>query len=236
MSAVAALRTARAAGLELEVVGDDLLLAASAPPSASILEMLSRHKAAVVALLRPGGDGWSAENWWSFFDETANIAERKGRLTRVQAEQRAFACCEVKWLNRNFVCSPPGDVLAVVAVITPMNRCCLSGSNPLGTSGCIHAAGLPGMPPKRPRQSTHWQQWGSRHPQNFQTISEKTKAHDGRLRIGTAERLRAGHGGRLLLDRREPAEPRGLPTIRLGGRLAMDTRRREGRLNQHARR
>lgn len=107
MNAVDAVRAARAAGLELEVDGDDLLLAASAPPSASILEMLSRHKAAVVALLRPGGDGWSAENWWSFFDERADIAERKGGLTRVQAEERAFACCEVEWLDRNFVCSPP---------------------------------------------------------------------------------------------------------------------------------
>jgi hypothetical protein len=66
MSAVDALRAARAAGLDLWVDGDDLLLAASAPPSASILDMLSRHKAAVVALLRPGGDGWSAENWWFF--------------------------------------------------------------------------------------------------------------------------------------------------------------------------
>jgi hypothetical protein len=112
MNAVDAVRTARAAGLELEVDGDDLLLAASAPPPASVLEMLSRHKAAVVALLQPGGDGWSAENWWSFFDERAGIVERKGGLTRVQAEECAFACCVVEWLNRNFVCSPQGRFFA----------------------------------------------------------------------------------------------------------------------------
>jgi hypothetical protein len=112
MNAVDAVRAARAAGLELEVEGDDLLLAATAPPSASILEMLARHKATVVALLRSGGDGWSALNWWSFFDERADIAESKGGLTRVQAEERAFACCEGEWLNRNFVCSPPGRCFA----------------------------------------------------------------------------------------------------------------------------
>jgi hypothetical protein len=111
MSAADALKTARAAGLELEVDGDDLVLAASAPPSASILDMLSRHKAAVVALLRPGGDGWSAEDWWSFFDERADIAERNG-VARVQAEGRALACCVVEWLNHNFICSPPGRCLA----------------------------------------------------------------------------------------------------------------------------
>ena len=34
----------------------------------------------------------------------------------------------------------------------------------------------------------------SRSPISFQTISVKTEAHDGRLGIGTAERLRAQHG------------------------------------------
>lgn len=112
MSGVDAVRTARAAGLELEVDGDDLLLAAPALPSASILDMLSRHKASVVALLRPGGDGWSAENWWSFYDERADVAERKSGLTRALAEERALACCVVEWLNRNFVRSATGHCFA----------------------------------------------------------------------------------------------------------------------------
>ena len=112
MNAIHVVRTARADGLALEVDGDDLLLAASAPPSGSILDMLSRHKAAVVALLRPGGDGWSAEDWWSFFDERADIAERQGGLMRVQAVERAFACCAVEWLHRNVVRSPTGSCFA----------------------------------------------------------------------------------------------------------------------------
>jgi hypothetical protein len=63
-------------------------------------------------LLRPGRDGWSAENWQIFFDERAGIAEFDGGLPRPEAEARAFACCLVEWLNRNFVRSPPGRCLA----------------------------------------------------------------------------------------------------------------------------
>src|SRR5271163_4718725 len=39
--------------------------------------------------------------------------------------------------------------------------------------------------------------------QSFQTISEITGEHNGRLRIGTAE-LRSQQGRRLQVDRREP--------------------------------
>src|SRR5262245_42964434 len=43
-----------AVGIHLEVDGDDLLLEASAPPPSAILEVLSQHKAEIVAVLRPG--------------------------------------------------------------------------------------------------------------------------------------------------------------------------------------
>jgi len=112
MNGVDAVRVARAAGLELAVDGDDLLLEASALPPPSVLDLLSGHKAAVVALLRLGGDGWSAENWWSVFAEKIAFAERKAGLTRAQAEGRAFACCVIEWLNRNFLCSPAGRCFA----------------------------------------------------------------------------------------------------------------------------
>jgi hypothetical protein len=52
MSAVAVLRVARAAGIELELDGDDLLLQAAAPPPASITDLLARHKPEIVVLLR----------------------------------------------------------------------------------------------------------------------------------------------------------------------------------------
>jgi hypothetical protein len=48
MSAAEALKAARAAGLRLGIDGDDLVLEASAPPP-PVLNLLSRHKASIVA-------------------------------------------------------------------------------------------------------------------------------------------------------------------------------------------
>ena len=76
-----------------------------------MLDALSRHKAEIVALLRPGRDGWSAEDWQVYFDERAGIAEFDGGLPRAEAEAQAFECCVVEWLNRNPICSPPGRCL-----------------------------------------------------------------------------------------------------------------------------
>jgi hypothetical protein len=111
MSAAEALKAARAAGLRLGIDGDDLVLEASAPPPPPVLNLLSRHKASIVALLRPGCDGWSAEDWQVFFDERAGIAEFDVGLPRLDAAARAFACCIVEWLNRNPMRSPPGRCL-----------------------------------------------------------------------------------------------------------------------------
>ena len=54
MSAAEALKAARAAGIELGLDGDDLVLEAASAPPAAVLDALSRHKAEIVALLRPG--------------------------------------------------------------------------------------------------------------------------------------------------------------------------------------
>jgi hypothetical protein len=89
----------------------NLALEASRQPRAEILELLARHKAAIIGLLRAGRDGWSAADWQTYFDERAGIAEFDGGLPRSDAEARAFDCCVVEWLNRNTVCSPPGRCL-----------------------------------------------------------------------------------------------------------------------------
>ena len=52
MSAAEALKAARAAGIRLEIDGDDLLLEASAPPPPVVLDLLSRQKVHVIAMLR----------------------------------------------------------------------------------------------------------------------------------------------------------------------------------------
>ena len=88
MSAAEALKAARAAGIKLAIDGDDLLLEASASPPSAIREILTGHKTEIVAMLRPGRDGWSAEDWRSFFEERAAIAEFDGGLSRTEAELR----------------------------------------------------------------------------------------------------------------------------------------------------
>jgi len=100
MSAVEALKAARDVGVSVHVDGDGLVLEAPAPPSAAVLDLLSRHKAGVIALLRAGG-GWGAEDWRAFYDGRAGIAEFDGGLPRPEAEARAFACCVAEWLNQN---------------------------------------------------------------------------------------------------------------------------------------
>jgi hypothetical protein len=99
MSAAEALQAARAAGIQLRIDGDDLVLKASVPPPAPVLNLLSRHKADVVRMLRPAEDAWSGLDWQVLFDQRAGIAEFDGGLARPQAEAQAFACCVAKCLT-----------------------------------------------------------------------------------------------------------------------------------------
>ncbi len=52
MNADDALTLAHAAGVRVHTDGDDLLLEASAPPPTAVLDLLSRHKADIVTMLR----------------------------------------------------------------------------------------------------------------------------------------------------------------------------------------
>jgi hypothetical protein len=112
MSAAETLREARTVGIQLRVEGCYLALQADTPPSAALLERLARHKLEIVALLRPGSDSWSAEDWQTYFDERAAIIALNGGLPRPVAEARAFKCSVSEWLDRNFERSPPGRCLA----------------------------------------------------------------------------------------------------------------------------
>jgi hypothetical protein len=112
MSGAEALRAARAAGIQVEIDGEDLLLEAAVEPPVAVLDALSRNKAGIIALLRASNDRWSAEDWRAFFDERAGIAEFDGGLSRTEAEAQAFACCVAEWLNHRPVPSPPGRCLA----------------------------------------------------------------------------------------------------------------------------
>ena len=112
MSAANTLRAARDAGIDLRVDGVDLVLEATAPPPAAVLDLLIRHKADLIILLQPREDGWSDEDWRALYDERAGIAEFDGGLPRSEAEAMAFECCVVEWLSRSFERSPPGRCLA----------------------------------------------------------------------------------------------------------------------------
>ena len=101
MSAAEALKAARTVGIELVLDGNDLLWEATSEPPAVVLDGLSRHKAEIVAILRPSKDGWSAEDWRLFFEERAAVTEYDGGLPRNEAEAQAFECCVVKWLDLN---------------------------------------------------------------------------------------------------------------------------------------
>jgi hypothetical protein len=60
-------------------------------------------------------DVWGPEDWQVYFDERAGTAEYDGKLSRQDAEARAFACCVAEWLIRHPAasrqgCCPSGGV------------------------------------------------------------------------------------------------------------------------------
>ena len=71
-----------------------------------MLDLSSRHKEGILALLRPANDGWSGQDWLAFFDERAGIAEFEGGLPRAEAEARAFDCCVADWQSRALTAWP----------------------------------------------------------------------------------------------------------------------------------
>jgi hypothetical protein len=48
---------------------------------------------------KASGGGWDAEDWQTYFDERAAIAEFDGGLSRAEAEALAFECCIGHWLT-----------------------------------------------------------------------------------------------------------------------------------------
>jgi hypothetical protein len=125
MNANQAMEAARAADVRLAIDGDDLVLRSASPPPCEIIDALSRHKSQVIEIIRLDRSVWSAEDWRAFFDERAGIAEFDHGLPRQQAEDRAFECCVVEWLNRNPApsiagrCCRCGEVGTPDAVILP---------------------------------------------------------------------------------------------------------------------
>src|SRR5215471_12920271 len=103
MRATEALRSAANAGVRVRVDGHELELTASSEPPTRVLELLSRHKAHIIAL-HSLDHGWSGEDWRAYFEERAGIAEYDGKLSRQKVEAVAFGSCVLKWLELAFQC------------------------------------------------------------------------------------------------------------------------------------
>jgi hypothetical protein len=199
------------------------------------LPALRQSKAEIVLLLRPGGDGWSVEDWQVFLDERAGIAEFDGSLPRLEAEARAFACCVVEWLKRNFVRSPPGRCLACRGGDQARDPLLPHGIEPTRRAG-LHSRCWPAWHAGRKSEAVAalaaiGDQAADRFSKRFR---KKGRRINGRHRIGTAERVWTRYSRNLSLDRCEPAAPRRMPAFRLVGRLAMDAGRRACRRHRYS--
>ena len=165
MSATVALKTARAAGIELVIDGEELVLEAAAPPPAALLDLLSHHKADILTLLRPGADGWSVEEWLAFFDEKAGIAEFDGGLSRRASRGCTLSEAALSSGSTAIQCRLRRDVVAWCG-----ERKCLapsssrSGLSQNTTRGFTPNAGPPGAIRGRPTRLPRWRQSEIRRP------------------------------------------------------------------------
>jgi hypothetical protein len=153
MSADEALRAAYAAGVTVVPDGENLVLEAKAAPPQSVLDALSRHKFAILALMRPIQGGWSAEHWRAYFEKCSAIAASNHGLPRAEAEARASASCVIEWLNQHPAPSAPGHCAwcgrpeSPTAVVLPFGT-------QLGTHAWLHAECWPDWQQARRAEAT----------------------------------------------------------------------------------
>jgi hypothetical protein len=137
VSAVEALRVAHAAGVTVTVEGESLVLEALAQPPDPVLPALSLNKGAIVALLRQRQHEWRAEQWRLQFEKRVSIAEASG-VPRPKAEEQAFACCVIEWLNQHPTPSAPGRCVWCGQPESPSAVVLPFGCGP-GTHAWLHA-------------------------------------------------------------------------------------------------
>ena len=109
MSAAEALKAARAAGIHLEVDGDDLatggIRAAAQRRAGATVAAQSRDRSCccdpVATAGRPRTGGLLRRTG-------GNYRVRRRAAARARPRLRRFACCVVEWLNRNPIPSAPG--------------------------------------------------------------------------------------------------------------------------------
>jgi hypothetical protein len=97
MNAAEVVKEAAAAGIQIAIEGDGLLLEATAPPPKAIVELITQHKPEIINLLR-SGPGGPAEARVSWLDMVVAVENEVGRhriwrdeLTRQAAEDKLTA-------------------------------------------------------------------------------------------------------------------------------------------------
>ncbi len=128
-----ALKAARAAGVNIKVEGDELVLEAPAPPPSAVLNALSFHKFSILALLRSVMVGGSAEDWRRLFEERTRVFQHNG-LRRDLAEAKALEACTAPWLNKNPVTSPANVCIFCGAGDRPNDALLPFGTTPPGAA------------------------------------------------------------------------------------------------------
>jgi hypothetical protein len=153
MSAAEALRAARTAGITVTLDGETLLLEATAEPPQAVLDALSRHKLAILDLLRPGQCGWTVEHWRAYFDKRRGLAASNNELLRAQVEALALAFCVIEWLNQHPAPSAPGRCAWCGKAESPGAVVLPFGTEP-GTHTWLHAECWPGWHQARQTDAT----------------------------------------------------------------------------------
>ena len=91
----------RAAGGRIMMVEDRLKVRAPSPLPDELVVEIKQHKVEITDFLRDRKSPWAPDDWRAFFDERAAITEMDGGLSRAEAEDQAYKCCVVEWLNHN---------------------------------------------------------------------------------------------------------------------------------------
>jgi hypothetical protein len=93
-------------GVTLSKHGDEIML--DGPEAVLTDALVGKLRALKPDLLRTL-EHWDSADWQAFYDERASIAEFDGQASRLVAEQDAYECCIVEWLNRHPETSIPGQ-------------------------------------------------------------------------------------------------------------------------------
>ena len=97
MNAAEVLKEAAAAGVQIAIEGDGLLLEATAQPPKAIIELIARHKPEIIDLLRSdrGGPAKARVSWMDMEVAVENEASRhriwRDELTRDAADDKLTA-------------------------------------------------------------------------------------------------------------------------------------------------